>query len=75
MMPIAMMLRDEGDDGDAKKSDAIALIYCITNLQNDNFGTSCLEMAQCSITTLKKAVYDEGWEATSIPVLKQRIKE
>ena len=70
-----MMLRDEGDDGDAKKSDAIALINCITSLQNDNLETLCLEMAQCSITTLKKTVYDEGWEATSIPALKQRIKE
>ena len=33
------------------------------------------EMVQCSITTLKKAVYDGGWEATSILVLKRRIKE
>ena len=30
---------------------------------------------QCSITALKKAVYDEGWEATLIPALKQSIKE
>ena len=33
------------------------------------------EMAQCTITMLKKFVYDEGWEATSILVLKRRIKE
>ena len=33
------------------------------------------EMAQCTITMLKKVVYDEGWEATSILVLKRRIKE
>ena len=33
------------------------------------------EMAQCTITILKKVVYDEGWEATSILVLKRRIKE
>ena len=33
------------------------------------------EMVQCSITTLKKAVYDGGWEATSILVLRRRIKE
>ena len=74
-MPIVMILRDEGDDGDAKKSDAIAVINCITSLQNNNFETLYLEMAQCSITTLKKTVYDKRWEATSIPALKQRIKE
>ena len=50
-MPIVMMLRDEGDDSDAKKSDAIAVINCITSLRNDNFETLCLEMAQCSICT------------------------
>ena len=33
------------------------------------------EMAQCTITILKKVVYDEGLEATSILVLKRRIKE
>ena len=33
------------------------------------------EMAQCTITILKNVVYDEGWEATSILVLKRRIKE
>ena len=32
-------------------------------------------MVQCTITGLKKAVYDGGWEATSIPALKWRIKE
>ncbi len=33
------------------------------------------EMAQCTITILKKVVYDEGWEATSILVLKRSVKE
>ena len=33
------------------------------------------EMAQCSIAAHEKAVYDGGWEATSILVLKWRIKE
>ncbi len=33
------------------------------------------EMAQCTITMLKKVVYVEGWEATTILVLKWRIKE
>ena len=33
------------------------------------------EMVQCTITMLKKVVYDEGWEAISILVVKQRIKE
>ena len=33
------------------------------------------EMVQCTITMLKKVVYNEGWEATSILVLKRRIKE
>ena len=32
-------------------------------------------MAQCTVTMLKEVVYDEGWEATSILVLKRRIKE
>ena len=35
----------------------------------------CWEMTQCFITTLKKAVNNVGWEATSILVLKRRIKE
>ena len=33
------------------------------------------EMARGSTTMLKKAVYEGGWEATSILVLKRRIKE
>ena len=33
------------------------------------------QMAQCTVTMLKEVVYDEGWEATSILVLKQQIKE
>ena len=32
-------------------------------------------MARCTITMLKKVVYDEGWEVISILVLKRRIKE
>ncbi len=32
-------------------------------------------MAQCIIAVLKKAVYDGGWEATSILVLKRNIEE
>ena len=33
------------------------------------------EIAQCTINMLKMVVYNEGWEATSILVLKRRIKE
>ena len=33
------------------------------------------EMGQYTITMLKKVVYDEGWEATQILVLKLRIKD
>ena len=33
------------------------------------------EMAQCTITMLKKVVYFEGWEAISILVLRRKIKE
>ena len=68
-----MMLTDEEDDGDAKKSVAVKVINCITHLRQRNL--PYWEMAQCSVTTLKKAVYDRGWEAISIPVLKQRIKK
>ena len=69
------MLIDKGDDGDAEKSDILMAINCVTRLQKDNFETTLWEMAQCSIITLKKAVYKIGWESTSIPMLKQRIKE
>ena len=69
------MLTDERDDGDAEKSDEMVAINCVTRLQKDNFETTRWEMAQCSISMLKKAVYEIGWEATSISTLKQRIKE
>ena len=69
------MLIDKGDDGDAEKSDILMAINCVTRLQKDNFETTLWEMAQCSIITLKKAVYKIGCEATSIPMLKQRIKK
>ena len=69
------MLTDKGDDGDAKKSDVVVAIHCVTRLRKDNFETPHWEMVQYNITMLKKAVYEIGWEATSIPTLKQRIKE
>ena len=69
------MLTDKWDDGDAEKSDVLVAINCVTRLRKDNFETTRWEMAQCSITMLKKAVYEIRWEATSIPTLKQRIKE
>ena len=69
------MLMDKGDDGNAEKYDVLVAINCVTRLQKDNFETTCSEMAQCSITKLKKAVYEVGWEATSIPRLKQIIKK
>ena len=70
-----MILTDKGDDGDAEKSDEMVAINCVTRLQKDNFETTRWEIAQCSITMLKKAVYEVGWKATSIPTLKQRIKK
>ena len=70
-----MILTDKGDDGDAEKYDVMVVINCVTHLQKDNFETTRWVMAQCSITMLKKAVYEIGWEATSIPTLKQRIKK
>ena len=70
-----MMLTNKWDEGNAEKSDAVVAINCVTRLQKDNFEMRHWEMAQCSITMLKKAVYEIGWEATSIPTLKQRIKE
>ena len=69
------MLTDERDDGDAEKSDVLVAINCVTRLQKDSFETTHWEMAQCSITMLKKAGYKIGWEATSIPRLKQIIKK
>ena len=45
---------DKGDDGNAEKSDVLVAINCITRLQKDNFETTRWEMAQCSITMLKK---------------------
>ena len=69
------MLTDKGDDGDAEKSDVLVAINCVTRLQKDSFETTRREMAQCSITMLKKAIDEIGWEATSIITLKQRIKE
>ena len=77
MTPTAVMLTDKGDNGDngdVEKSDVLVAINCITRLQKDNFETTW-KIAQCSITMLKKAVHEIGWEATSIPTLKQRIKE
>ena len=53
MTPTAMILTDKGDDGDAEKSDVFVAINCITHLRKDNFETTW-EMAQCSITMLKK---------------------
>ena len=69
------MLMDKRDDGNAEKSDVLVAINCVTRLQKNSFETTHWEMAQCSITMLKKAVYEIGWKATSIPTLKQRIKE
>ena len=51
------------------------VINCVTRPGKDNFETTLWEMAQCSIITLKKAVYKIGCEATSMPMLKQRNKE
>ena len=68
-----MILTDKGDDGDAEKSDVMVAINGVTRHQKDNFQTTRWEMVQCSITMLKRA--EIGWEATSIPTLKQRIKE
>ena len=48
------MLTDERDDGDAEKSDVLVAINCVTRLQKDSFETTHWEMAQCSITMLKK---------------------
>ena len=31
------MLTDEGDDGNAEKSDVVVAINCISHLQKDNF--------------------------------------
>ena len=70
-----MILTDKGDDGDAEKSDVMVAINGVTHHQKDNFQTTCWEMVQCSITILKKIVSEIKWEATSIPTLKQRIKE
>ena len=70
-----MILTDKGDDGDAEKSDLKVAVNCVSRLQKDNFETTHWEMAQCSITMLKKAVYEVGWEETSIPTLKQIIKK
>ena len=55
--PTVVMLTDREDDGDADKSDVVAAINCVTRFQKDNFKTPRWEMAQCSITMLKKAVY------------------
>ena len=63
------------DDGDAEKSDLVVVINCVTHLRKDNSETPHWEMAQCSITMLKKAVYKIRWKVTYIPTLKQRIKE
>ncbi len=52
------MLTDEEDDGNAEKSDVVVVINCITRPERDNFEISCWEMAQCSIATLKMAIYD-----------------
>ena len=73
--PTVVMLTDRGDDGDAEKSDIVMLINCVSHLQKDNLETPHWEMTQCSITLLKKAVYKIRWKLTSIPTLKQRIKE
>ena len=75
MTSTAVMPTDKGDDSNMEKSDVVVAINCITRLQKDNFEMQHWEMAQCSITILKKAVYNGGWEATSIPVLNWRIKE
>ena len=64
------MPTDKGNDGDAEKSDVVVAINCVI-LWKDNFETPRWEMAQCSITLLKKAVSEIGWEATSIPTLKE----
>ena len=48
------MLTHKGDDGDAEKSDVPVAINCITRLRKDSFETTHWEMAQCSITMLKK---------------------
>ena len=69
------MPTNKGDDGDAENCDVVVVIYCVTHLRKDNSETPHWEMAQCSITMLKKAVYEIRWKATSIPTLKQRIKE
>ena len=69
------MPTDKWDDGNAEKSDVVVVINCVTHLRKDNFETPHWEMAQYTITILKKAVYEIRWKATSIPTLKQRIKE
>ena len=69
------MPTDKGNDGDAEKSDVVVAINCVIHFRKDNYEMPRWEMALCSITMLKKAVSKIGWEATSIPMLKQRIKE
>ena len=64
MMPIAIMLMDEGDDSNANKSDVVGVIEI-----------PFWEMKQCTIIMLKKAVYNVGWEATLVLVLRWRIKK
>ncbi len=70
-----MMHTDKGDDGDMEKSDVVVAINYVIRLWKVNFETPRWEMAQCSITKLKKTVSESGGEATSIPTLKQKIKE
>ena len=73
--PTTVMLTEKRNDGNAEKSKVLVAINCVTRLRKDSFETTHWEMAQCSITMLKKAVYKSGQEATSILMLKQRIKE
>ena len=53
----AMMPTDKGKDGNAEKSNLAVVINCVTHLRKDNFETPHWEMAQYTITMLKKAVY------------------
>ena len=48
------MPTDKGDDGNAEKSDVVVATNCVIHLRKDNFEMPHWEMAQCSITMLKK---------------------
>ena len=58
-----------------EKSDVVVVINCVTHFQKDNFEMPRWDMAQCSIIMVKKTVHEIRWKVTSIPTLKQRIKE